>query len=131
MSWLDHVLSTTSGHSLFSNISVKSDFITSDHLPLCFSISIDNMHVPIPPADSTSLDSFSYNWYGASDVNLSNYNSCTKAELAKIKLPFDALQCENVNRTNHRKDIDLFYYNIINNLNNCTKRCTSIEVTRK
>ena len=42
VSWLDHVLSTTSGHSLFTNISVKSDFITSDHLPLCFSISIDN-----------------------------------------------------------------------------------------
>ena len=58
VSWLDHVLSTTSGHSLFTNISVKFDFITSDYLPLCFSISIDNMHVPIPPADSTSRDLF-------------------------------------------------------------------------
>ena len=104
------------GHTLFTNISVKSDCIPSDHLPLCFSISIDNMHVPIPPFDSTSRDSFSYtsNWYGASDVNLSNYNSCTRAELAKIKLPFDALQCENVYCTSHRKDIDLYYYNIIN-----------------
>ena len=127
VSWLDHVLSTTSGHSLFTNIFVKSDFITSDHLPLCFSISIDNMHVPIPLADSTSRDSFSYNWYGASDVNLSNYNSCTRAELAKIKLPFDALQCENVDCTSHRKDIDLFYYNIINTLNNCTKRCIPVK----
>ena len=127
VSWLDHVLSTTSGHSLFTNISVKSDFITSDHLPLCFIISIDNMHVPIIPADSTSRDSLiSYNWYGASDVNLSNYNSCTRAELAKIKLPFDALQCENVDCTSHRKDIDLFYYNIINTLINCTKRCIPV-----
>ena len=127
VSWLDHVLSTTSGHSLFTNISVKSDFITSDHLPLCFSISIDNMHVPIIPTDSTSRDSLiSYNWYGASDVNLSNYNSCTRAELAKIKLPFDALQCENVDCTSHRKDIDLFYYNIINTLINCTKRCIPV-----
>ena len=127
VSWLDHVLSTTSGHSLFTNISVKSDFITSDHLPLCFSISIDNMHVPIIPADSTSRDSLiSYNWYGASDVNLSNYNSCTRAELAKIKLPFDALQCENVDCTSHRKDIDLFYYNINNTLINCTKRCIPV-----
>ena len=68
VSWLDHVLSTTSGHSLFTNISVKSDYITSDHFPLCFSISIDNMHVPIPHTSvSTSRDSFSYNWYGASD----------------------------------------------------------------
>ena len=74
VSWLDHVLSTTSGHSRFTNISVKSDFITTDHLPLCFNISIDNMYVPIPPADSTSRDSFSYNWYGASDVNLFSTN---------------------------------------------------------
>ena len=36
VSWLDHVLSTISGHSLFTNISVKSDFITSDHFSLCF-----------------------------------------------------------------------------------------------
>ena len=85
------------------------------------------MHVPIIPADSTSRDSLiSYNWYGASDVNLSNYNSCTRAELAKIKLPFDALQCENVDCTSHRKDIDLFYYNIINTLINCTKRCIPV-----
>ena len=72
---------------------------SSDHLPLCFSFSIDNMHVLIPPADSTSRNSFSYNWYGASDANFSNYNPCTRTELAKIKLPFDALQCENVDCT--------------------------------
>ena len=126
VSWLDHVLSTTSGHSLFTNISVKFDFITSDYLPLCFSISIDNMHVLIPPADSISRDLFSYNWYGAFDVNLSNYNSCTRAELAKIKLPFDGRQCDNEDCTSHRKDIDLFYYNIINTLNNCTKQCIPV-----
>ena len=70
VSWLDHVLSTTSGHSLFNSMHVKSDFITSDHLPLSFSISIDNLHVPI---HVPSRDTLSYNWYGASDVNLYNY----------------------------------------------------------
>ena len=103
VSWLDHVLSTTSGHSLFTNNSEKSDFIISDHLTLCFSISFDNMHVPIPPSDYTSRDSFSYNWYRASDVNLSNYHSYTTSELAKIKLPFHALQCENVDCTSDRR----------------------------
>ena len=113
----------------FTNISVKPNFITFDHLPLCFSISIDNLHVPMPQSHNTSRDSFSYNWYGASDVNLSHYHSCTRAELAKIKLPFDALLCENVDctTTSHRKDIDLFYDDIIvvpahNGLNNCAKR---------
>ena len=40
-SWLDHVLSTTSGHALVESVHVKTDFVSSDHLPLCFDISID------------------------------------------------------------------------------------------
>ena len=101
-----YFLLSTYGHSFFINIDVKFGFITSDHLPLCFSISIDNLHVPIPLSDKTSRDSFSYNWYGTSNANLSNYHSCTRAELAKIKLFVDALQCKNVDCTSHRKDID-------------------------
>ena len=126
VSWLDHVLSTTSGHSLFNSMHVKSDFITSDHLPLSFSISIDNLHVPIPPCDNSSRDTLSYNWYGASDVNLYNYNLCTRVELAKIKLPFDALQCDDIHCISHRNDIDQFYYNIINVLISCTKQCIPV-----
>ena len=33
-SWLDHVLSTSTGHALVQSIHVKSDYVTSDHLPL-------------------------------------------------------------------------------------------------
>ena len=129
VSWLDHVLSTTSGHSLFNSMHVKSDFITSDHLPLSFSISIDNLHhlhVPIPPRDNPSRDTLSYNWYGASDVNLYNYNLCTRVDLAKIKLPFDALQYDDIHCISHRNDIDQFYYNIINVLISCTKQCIPV-----
>ena len=42
VSWLDHILTTTSGYSILTDACVKTDFITSDHLPLCFTISIDN-----------------------------------------------------------------------------------------
>ena len=62
---------------LVNSMHVKSDFITFDHLPLSFSISIDNLHEPIPPRDNPSRDTLSYNCYGASDVNLYNYNLCT------------------------------------------------------
>ena len=40
-SWLDHVLSIASGHALVESVHVKTDFVSSDHLPLCFDISID------------------------------------------------------------------------------------------
>ena len=64
--------------------------------------------------NNPSQDTLSYNWYGASDVNLYNYNLCTRVELVKIKLPFDALQCDDIHCISHRNDIDQFYYNIIN-----------------
>ena len=105
---------------------VKSDCITFDHLPLSFSISIDNLHVPIPPRDNPSRVTLSYNWYGASDVNLYNYNLCTRVELAKIKLPLDALQSDDIHCISHCHDIDKFYYNIITVLIGCTKQCIPV-----
>ena len=83
--WLDHILTTTSGYSLFTDICVKSDFITSDHLPLCFTITVDNLNVPI--YFSASSDALRYNWYGASDLDISNYYSCTRTELSRIRFP--------------------------------------------
>ena len=68
VSWLDHILTTTSRYSLFTDICVKSDFITSDHLPLCFTISVDNLYVPISSsANNIPCDALRYNGYGASD----------------------------------------------------------------
>ena len=114
MSWLDHILTTTSGYSILTDVCVKTDFITSDHLDLCFTISIDNLHISVSSSDQTSHDRQSYNWCGASDVDLYKYYSCTRSELAKIKLPMEALQCEDISCTKPRKDIDLFHYSITN-----------------
>ena len=41
-SWLDHILSTSSGHSLLQDVHVKGDYISSDHLPLCFNVIVNN-----------------------------------------------------------------------------------------
>ena len=94
---------------------------------MCFTISIDNLHIPVSSSDQTSHDGQimrqSYNWCGASDVDLYKYYSCTRTELAKIKLPMEALQCEDISCTKHRRDIDLFYYLITNCLQGCVKQC--------
>ena len=96
MSCLDHILTTTSGYSVLTDTCVKTDCITSDHLPLCFTISIDNLHIPVSSSDQTSQDRLSYNWCGASDMDLYKYYSCTRTKLAKIELPMEALHCEDV-----------------------------------
>ena len=72
MSWLDHILTTTSGYSILTDACVKTGFITSDHIPLCFTISIDNLHIPVSSSGQTSHDRQSYNWCGASDNDIDN-----------------------------------------------------------
>ena len=123
VSWLDHILTTTSGYSILTDACVKTDFITSHHQPLCFTISIDNLHIPVSSSDQTAQDRQSYNWCGASDVDLYKYYSCTRTELAKIKLSIEALQCDYISCTKHRKDIDDFYYSTTNCLQGCVKQC--------
>ena len=49
-SWLDHVVSATSGHTLVQGVYVKSDFVSSDHLPLCFDIAIDKANICTSPS---------------------------------------------------------------------------------
>ena len=60
VSWLDHILTTTSEYSILTDACVKTDCITSDHLPLCFTISIDNLHIPVSSSDQTLHDRQSY-----------------------------------------------------------------------
>ena len=40
-SWLDHYITTTSGKSITSNISIIDDIVSSDHFPLCIKIVCD------------------------------------------------------------------------------------------
>ena len=90
---------------------------------MCFTISIDNLHIPVSSSDQTSNDILSYNWCGASDMDLYKYYSCTRTKLDKIKLTMEALQCEDVFCTKHRRAIDLFYFSITNCLQGCVEQC--------
>ena len=122
-----HILTTTSEYFLLTDICVKSDFMTSDHLPLCFTISVDTLNLPIfSSVINIPCDVLRYNWYGASDFDISNYYSCTRSELCRIKLPLEAMQCEDVRCFKHRRDIDVFYSTITNGLHGCIKHCIPI-----
>ena len=57
-SWLNHVLITHSSHSSISDMEVKYDCASSDHLPLCFTISaklLPSSEAPYTGANSTTL----------------------------------------------------------------------------
>ena len=114
-SWLDHVLSTTSGHALAESVHVKTDFVSSDHLPLCFDISIDKEIICTSTSVcSTNDKSPFFNWKNLTDNDLLSYSICTKKDLSRICIPLDALQCNDMSCGTHQKDIDYFYYDIVN-----------------
>ena len=57
----------------------------------------------------------SFNWNGATDHDLYRYSLSTKSQLSKLNsIPLDALRCSDVSCTVHQKDIDSFYYSIVN-----------------
>ena len=91
-SWLDHVVSTTSGHTLAQSAHVKSDFVSSDHLPLCFDIAIDKTNIcTAPSVCSSGTDVPTFNWTDLTDTDLLKYNLCTKKNLSRICIPLEAL----------------------------------------
>ena len=62
-SWLDHVVSTTFGHTLVQGVHVKSDFVLSNHIPLCFDIAIDKTNICTPSSVCNSgNDVPTFNW---------------------------------------------------------------------
>ena len=127
-SWLDHVLSTTSGHALVESVHVKTDFVSSDHLPLCFDISIDKEIICTSTSVcSTNDESPSFNWKDLTDNDLLNYSICTKKDLSRIRIPLDALQCNDMSCGTHQKDIDHFYYDIVNTVYGCIRKCIPMK----
>ena len=128
-SWLDHILSTSSGHSLLQDVHVKRDYISSDHLPLCFNVIVNNAIdcVYYSSSDDNNNNMSSFNWNGATDHDLYRYSLSTKSQLSKISIPLDALRCSDVSCTVHQQDIDKFYYSIVNTVNGCIRQCIPLH----
>ena len=117
---LDHVLTTTSSHALIDSKHVKSNLISSGHLPLCFTISIDSEIVCTPVSvDSTTDDVPSFNWKDITNNDIINYILCTKQDLSRIQISLDAFRCNDMCCSDHQADIDHFYYDIVNTVH-CT-----------
>ena len=84
-----------SSHSLLQDVYVKGDYISSDYLPLCFNVIVNNAIdcVYDSRCDDKNNNMFSFNWNGATDHDLYRYSLSTKSQLSKLSIPLDALRC--------------------------------------
>jgi exonuclease III len=120
-SWLDHCVSSVSAHGAIFNMSVSHDFVTSDHLPLLFSINVTDM-----PECSNSKPSVkqqgTVNWAKVSEEDTQQYTADTDYYLSCISIPTDAMLCTDPHCevSSHVNDIDELYNCIVNALTNAS-----------
>ena len=87
---------------------VKRNFISSYHLPLCFTISIDSEIVCTPVSvDRTTDDVPSFNWKDITGKDINHIN--------------------NISCSAHQADSDHFYYDIVNTVHGCIRKCIPIK----
>ena len=86
-SWLDYCITTTSGKSITSNISIIDDIVCSGHFPLCIKIVCDINKL----CDVTSEiePNVTIKWHATNVFDKQQYN------IETITLPIDALLCDN------------------------------------
>lgn len=127
MSWLDHVVCTTSAYSLVSHCQVLYDVISSDHFPLSFTFTTNvndsassNTHA-VDSCDSSH--SPRVKWDSLSSQQLQQYSTATEDELYKIVGHSDLNICSNCQCScvGHRNAIDQLYQNICSCLHNACK----------
>ena len=110
-SWLDHCITTLSGQSIISHVSVIDNVVCSDHFPICIEVKCDI--IPLYNSTTTTAVNYSIQWHAAKD--LVKLHTMIKSEnlASKIVLPVDALMCKNPHCTDHHKDINCFNESII------------------
>ena len=109
-SWLDHCITTMSGQSIISHVSVIDNVVCSDHFPLCIEVECDI--ISLYNSTMTSVVNFSIQWHAAKDSDKLQYMIKSEKLASKIVLPVDALMCKNPHCTDHHEDINCFYESI-------------------
>ena len=126
-SWLDHCITTLSGQSIISHVSVIDNVVCSDHFPLCIEIFSDIN--PLCNSTVPSVVKSSIKWHAAKDLDKHKYNAKTGELTSTIALPVDALMCKNPHCTGHCDDIDCFYDSIISILKQSASYTIPMAIT--
>ena len=120
-SWVDHCVSTTSGKSLVSNVSIIDNVVCLDHFPLCINIDCD--FTPIFSRTFVKQNGSICKWHIARDDDKLKYSHRTNNLLSTIELPMEAFLCRNATCTSHFNTIVYFYTSIINSLKSAESEC--------
>ena len=118
LSWLDHVMSTVSSHSLLKGMYVEYSTVTSDHHPLIMHIECRNKSVLSEHSISNKRKLNVIKWDEVAEDKILNYKEQTELNLNSVNLDHELLLCDDPTCTdsNHALAIDTMYSNIVSAL---------------
>jgi hypothetical protein len=111
-SWLDHIVTTHSMHSIIEDVEVENTYVSSDHCPLSATIKLNVAHVKME--DDGCYKQKSINWNSLNDDDLAKYRILTEQNFTKIHLNRELIMCDNINckDKSHIAALDSFYTDI-------------------
>jgi hypothetical protein len=119
-SWLDHIICTNSAHSLVCDVNVCYNYVTSDHVPLCFNINLQ--YSVYNTMSEQNYESSGINckvqWDKLSCVDLHHYHTSSEQNLLSIVTDVTLLNCKDVTCSDplHIAAINNLYDNIVSAL---------------
>ena len=128
-SWLDHCVSTEDAHNAISSIEILHDFVSSDHLPLCVTLSLDLDKVNVTDESTVKPKPC---WDKASKEELDKYFHESNELFKNIDIGIAVCTDSNCNCNTHYRCIDRLYYDIVASLHQASnKLCKTSKVFHK
>ena len=106
VSWIDHVIMSTTADRVCVDMRVIYDLIISDHRPISFTVNLGDL----PHVDSfRAPPSMRIHWEKLSSDDISLYTRNVDESLDHISFPTDALLCNGCEHAIHRYELSVYY----------------------
>ena len=111
-SWIDHIVTTHSMHSIIEAIKVENGYISSDHSPLSAAINLNVQCFDIE--DDNNLRHKTIKWDSLPTETVNQYRNSTQEKFNRIHLNHELILCGDPNCKNisHTAAIDRLYADI-------------------
>ena len=130
VSWLDHCVSTQDGHNIINDIQIEYPLSCRDHIPLTIVLGLDKL-----PSVEDEINAVSpkINWDNCDPTKLKEFSLMSDVCLSKIQIPYEAIQCNNINCKveDHTYKLKVFYDSICKSLVDASKIVFGVKKSKE
>ena len=129
VSWLDHVIGSTSIFKAMKHMHILYDMLSSDHFPIVLTIKLSCLTTTMLDEPYCNRELVKVNWSRVNDRLLLEYRAMTDALLSRVNIQLPALHCHGTGCFNreHRMSMIALYDSIIGCLNQANRVITHTD----